>query len=123
MELWHCTTRDAVRLIAQDRLHPGSWVTPADVTSLGRDQRVKALELNENRKGECACKVKADRTDFTVPKEYPLTSSGYPQLRTLRHLPVVEADCKCESDSPWGAIVLIGGLLLLGSLLLRNRWG
>jgi len=106
----HCTTRDALRLIVQDKLRPGSWVTTAQVESLHPDQRVKALELDDDRKGECACRVNVDSADLTVPKRQPLTSSGYPQLKTLRRLPIAEVDCTCESRYSWGAILLIGGL-------------
>lgn len=122
MEVQHCTTRDALRLITLGKLRTGSWVTTAHVESLHPDQRAKALELNDNRKGECACRVKVDAYDLTVPKRQPLTSSGYPQLKTLRPLPVAEVDCTCESRYPWGAILLIGGLCLAAFLIwVRSR--
>lgn len=121
MEVRHCTTRAALRSIVQDNLRLGSWVTTAHVESLNPDQRVKAMELDDNRKGECACRVKVDLSDLTVPKGQPLTSSGYPQLRTLHHLQIAEADCTCESRSPWGAILLIGGLVALLACLRRQR--
>ncbi len=111
MEARHCTTRDALPSIVREGLRPGSWVTTAPVESMNQDKRVKALELDDNRKGECACLVKYGPSDLTVPNRQPLTSSGYPQMRTLPYLPIAEADCTCESHFPWPAILLIGGLV------------
>ena len=121
MEVRHCTTRDAVQMIARGKLRLGSWVTTVHVEDLNLDQRVKALELDDNHKGECACRVKVNASDLTVPNGQPLTSSGYPQFRTLRHLPIAEADCTCESQNPWEAILLIGGLAAFLVWLFRRR--
>jgi len=122
MEVRHCTTRDTLRFITHDKLRIGSWVTTAHVESLHPDQRVKALELDDNRKGECACRVKVYASDLAVPRRQPLTSSGYPQLKTLLPLTVAEVDCTCKSRYPWGAILLIGGLCLAALVIgIRSR--
>jgi hypothetical protein len=116
-EVRHCTSRKTLELILRDGLRTGSWVTTAHVEDLNPDQRVKALELDNEEKGQCACKLKIDR--LTEPKQGLLTSSGYPQRKTPHLGKIVKADCRCESEIPWRALA-IGGLLL-GVLWLRGR--
>lgn len=120
MQVRHCTSLEALDGIVQGSLWAGSWVTSANVEDLTRDQRVKALEFNDDRKGQCACKLEIKRSDLTVPKEGQLTSAGYPQFRTRRPVQVTKSACKCDTEAPWGAVALIG-FILLGALWLRNR--
>jgi len=83
-------------------------------------ERVKALCLDSEHKGDCVCAFRDNDEQLLTPQGGPWTCNRYPQQIVPKGLPVDPSSCHCAGEFPWKAIGIAVGIGL--AAYLGFRW-
>lgn len=113
MTVYHSTSRSAKKQIDLcGHLADESWVTAEPITVFDKKQRKRALCLDTEAKGECACECRVPPNVLVIPQDGSRTCAGFSQFQLKTKVPITACRCRCEGSQRDVWFWLLGGIIV-----------